>query len=69
MLSENIKSRLIERFNALLLCGLNGWSAQLQEVNDFAGKVHHLADMRIQIDLDDGVRRNYGLFSEVLARI
>ena len=42
---------------------------QLQDVSEFEEKVHHLADMRIQIDLDDGVRHNSELFSDVLAKI
>ncbi len=32
-------------------------------------KIHHLADQNIQIDLDDGVKHNYELFADVLAKI
>ena len=32
-------------------------------------KVHHLADQNIEIDLDDGVKHNYELFADVLAKI
>ena len=42
---------------------------QLREINTFEEKVHHLADMQIEIDLDDGVKRNYELFADVLAKI
>ena len=42
---------------------------QLQEISVFEEKVHHLADMQIEIDLDDGVKRNYELFADVLAKI
>jgi len=31
--------------------------------------VKHLADQMIKIDLDDGVKRNYALFQDVLANI
>ena len=32
-------------------------------------KVHHLADQMIEIDLDDGMKRNYALLQDVLAKI
>ena len=44
-------------------------SDQLAEANAYEEKVHHLADQMIKIDLDDGVRHNYALFQDVLARI
>lgn len=44
-------------------------SDQLAEINAYEEKVHHLADQMIKIDLDDGVRHNYALFQDVLARI
>ena len=43
-------------------------SDQLAETNAYEEKVHHLADQMIKIDLDDGVRHNYALFQDVLAR-
>ena len=36
--------------------------AQSLEIGTFEEKVHHLADMMISIDLDDGVRVNYPKF-------
>ena len=42
---------------------------QLSEVSAFEEKVHHLADRRIEIDLDDGVKCNYEIFADILARI
>ena len=42
---------------------------QLKEITSFEEKVHHLADQNIEIDLDDGVKRNYTVFSEILAQI
>lgn len=42
---------------------------QLKEITIFEEKVHHLADQNIEIDLDDGVKKNYELFADVLAKI
>lgn len=42
---------------------------QSLEIQKFEEKIHHLADMNISIDLDDGVKHNYALFSDVLAKI
>lgn len=42
---------------------------QAAELQKYEEKVHHLADMNIEIDLDDGVKHNYALFADVLAKI
>lgn len=42
---------------------------QLHEISVFEEKVHHLADQYIEIDLDDGVKHNYQIFADVLAKI
>jgi type II restriction/modification system DNA methylase subunit YeeA len=42
---------------------------QLKEITVFEEKVHHLADQNIEIDLDDGVKKNHELFADVLAKI
>ncbi len=42
---------------------------QLKEITVFEEKVHHLADQNINIDLDDGVKKNYAIFADVLAKI
>lgn len=44
-------------------------SEQLKEITAFEEMVHHLADQNIEIDLDDGVKKNYGIFTDVLAKI
>lgn len=44
-------------------------TAQLAEINTYEEKVHHLADMMIDIDLDDGVKVNYAKFSDILEKI
>lgn len=42
---------------------------QLAETVAYEEKVHHLADQMIEIDLDDGMKHNYALFQDVLAKI
>ena len=42
---------------------------QALEIQKYEEKIHHLADMNIEIDLDDGVKHNYALFADVLAKI
>lgn len=42
---------------------------QLREITGFEEKVHHLADQNITIDLDNGVKKNYEIFADVLAKI
>ena len=44
-------------------------SEQLEEITSYEEKLHHLADQMIKIDLDDGVKHNYALFQDVLAKI
>ncbi len=43
--------------------------AQETEIREYEEKIHHLADMQIPIDLDDGVKVNYAKFQDVLAKI
>ena len=42
---------------------------QLDEINAYEEKVHHLADRMMDIDLDDGVKVNYAKFAEILEKI
>ena len=44
-------------------------TAQLDEINAYEEKVHHLADRMMDIDLDDGVKVNYAKFAEILEKI
>ena len=53
--------RLTKRQNKLM--------EQLREITSYEEKVHHLADRRIEIDLDDGVKRNYEILSDILVKI
>ena len=43
--------------------------AQDIEIRTYEEKIHHLADQMISIDLDDGVKKNYVIFQDVLAKI
>ena len=43
--------------------------AQDTEIRTYEEKIHHLADQMISIDLDDGVKKNYTIFQDVLAKI
>jgi len=42
---------------------------QATEIHGYEEKIHHLADQMIRIDLDDGVKKNYEIFKDVLAKI
>ena len=43
--------------------------AKLQEVKEYDEKIAHIANQRISIDLDDGVKVNYEKFKDILAKI
>jgi len=42
---------------------------QQTELTEFDEKLKHFADMRISLDLDDGVKVNYGKFGDLLAEV
>ena len=42
---------------------------QAEELRVYEEKIHHLADQMIRIDLDDGVKHNYDIFKDVLAKM
>lgn len=42
---------------------------QATELREYEEKIHHLANRFISIDLDAGVKNNYAIFSDVLAKI
>ena len=48
---------------------LTDLQAQDTEIRTYEEKIHHLADQMISIDLDDGVKKNYAIFQDVLAKI
>lgn len=43
--------------------------SQVEEVRLYEEKIHHLADQMLKIDLDDGVKHNYAIFKDVLAKV
>lgn len=57
--SERVK--LTKQFNRI--------QDQAEELRIYEEKIHHLADQMISIDLDDGVKKNYAIFQDVLAKI
>ena len=48
---------------------LSTLQGQADEIRVYEEKIHHLADQMIKIDLDDGVKNNYEIFKDVLAKI
>jgi hypothetical protein len=56
--SKNKIGKEIERFNKKKI-----------ELSAFDEKLRHYADMRISLDLDDGVKVNYGKFGDLLAEV
>lgn len=44
-------------------------NAKLQEIKEYDEKIAHIANQRISIDLDDGVKANYDKFKDILAKI
>ena len=48
---------------------LRNLKQQEEDIHSYEEKVHHIADQMINIDLNDGVRNNYELFKEILAKV
>ncbi len=44
-------------------------NAKLNEIKEYDEKIAHIANQRISIDLDDGVKENYEKFKNILAKI
>ena len=65
LLADFIHSRACKPICAKLLT----LPDQALEIQKYEEKIHHLADQNISIDLDDGVKHNYALFADVLAKI
>jgi len=42
---------------------------QQAELHAFDEKLRHVADKKIALDLDDGVKVNYGKFGDLLAKV
>ena len=48
---------------------LHTLEGQSEEARLYEEKIHHLADKMVEIDLDDGVKHNYEIFKDVLAKV
>ena len=48
---------------------IDSLTKQLTELRSFGDQLKHYADMKIQLDLDDGVKINYGKFGTLLAEV
>jgi hypothetical protein len=48
---------------------LESLRGKIQELSDYEAKIHHAVDQKIMIDLDDGVKANYGKLADVLEPI
>ena len=48
---------------------LSTLQGQIEEIKSYEEKIHHLADQMISIDLNDGIKRNYEIFKDVLAKL
>ena len=44
-------------------------NVKLQEIKEYDEKIAHIANQRISLDLDDGVKVNYDKFKDILAKI
>ncbi len=42
---------------------------QAEELRTYDEKLRHYADMKIELDLDDGVKVNYGKFGDLLDKV
>ena len=60
--SSTARRRLLEKERAMLV-------QQQSELREFDEKLRHYADQRISLDLDDGVKVNYGKFGDLLAEV
>ena len=60
--SSTARRRLLEKERAMLV-------QQQSELREFDEKLRHYADQRISLDLDDGVKVNYGKFGDLVAEV
>ena len=60
--ASTARRRRLEKERAMLV-------KQQSELREFDEKLRHYADQRISLDLDDGVKVNYGKFGDLLAEV
>lgn len=69
LVSDQLKSVESGAATTRLKKELDGLSKKFNELRNFDDRLRHYADMRITIDLDDGVKVNYGKFGDLLADV
>ena len=69
LVSDELKSAESGAATTRLKKELDGLSKKFNELRNFDDRLRHYADRRITIDLDDGVKVNYGKFGDLLADV
>ncbi|WP_112197428.1 BREX-1 system adenine-specific DNA-methyltransferase PglX [Rahnella sp. NRRL B-41462] len=69
LVSDQLKSVESGAATTRLKKELDGLTKKFNELRNFDDRLRHYADMRITIDLDDGVKVNYGKFGDLLADV
>lgn len=69
LVSDELKSAESGAATTRLKKELDGLTKKFNELRNFDDRLRHYADMRITIDLDDGVKVNYGKFGDLLADV
>lgn len=69
LVSDQLKSAESGAATTRLKKELDGLSKKFNELRNFDDRLRHYADRRITIDLDDGVKVNYGKFGDLLADV
>lgn len=69
LVNDQIKSAESGAATTRLKKELDGLTKKFNELRNFDDRLRHYADRRITIDLDDGVKVNYGKFGDLLADV
>lgn len=69
LVNDQLKSAESGAATTRLKKELDGLTKKFNELRNFDDRLRHYADKRITIDLDDGVKVNYGKFGDLLADV
>ncbi|EAB3336230.1 BREX-1 system adenine-specific DNA-methyltransferase PglX [Salmonella enterica] len=69
LLNDQLKNAESGAATTRLKKELDGLTKKFNELRNFDDRLRHYADRRITIDLDDGVKVNYGKFGDLLADV
>lgn len=69
LLNDQLKNAESGAATTRLKKELDGLTKKFNELRSFDDRLRHYADRRITIDLDDGVKVNYGKFGDLLADV